>query len=61
MNDLPAHMSNSQAALRTGTMTLAVIARWDVRTRSKSGAETRAATMPLKIKVAPIRPAEPAE
>lgn len=54
-------MSDSQAAPRIGTMTLAVIARWDVRTRSKSGAETRAATMPLKIKVAPIRPAEPAE
>jgi hypothetical protein len=36
---------------------LVVIARWDVRTRSKIGAVTIAATMPLKSKEAPINPA----
>ena len=52
----PAQMSASHAPPRNGQRTLTVIARWFVKTRSKSGAVTAVVTMPTSSSVAPMRP-----
>lgn len=49
-------MRPSHAAATIGHISLAEMARWCVMTRSKSGAETTAETMPERIRAAPKRP-----
>lgn len=54
--DFTAHIKLNQAPETIATRTLEVIARWRVKTRSKSGAVAIAATSPERRSVAPKRP-----
>lgn len=58
---IPAQIRVNHPTATKGTKTLLVAAKWWVKTRSNSGAVTIAATIPLKSKQAPIKPASSAE
>jgi hypothetical protein len=51
-----AHIKLNHAPVTIGTRILEVMARWCVKTRSKSGAVAIAATSPERRSVAPKRP-----
>lgn len=54
--NIPAHMRDNHVTARMGTINLIVMARWCVKTRSKRGAVTMAATIPESRRHAPIIP-----
>jgi hypothetical protein len=58
---IPAQIRVNHPTATKGTKTLLVAARWWVKTRSNSGAVMIAATIPLKSKQAPMKPASSAE